>query len=174
MTVHSSGCVLSVYKLYRTLPVFSGHILTNMLYRILDFRTVTCRQFSTWHSLHGKPLIRYQVRATSRFYAIMSQHLLLYYIFQGFASIFLHFFNFFQAQFQAKQNALLQTFWKAGELFGLCFFLLYVEAFPLVPFTGNACDNDTTDHNYSYNYNCHNGSGRNTITTVTLSAFTLT
>ena len=95
-----------------------------------------------------------------------------------FSRVCKHFFTFFYffLKHSFKRNKMLcYRHFERQRIFSICVSsYLYVEAFPLVPFTGNACDNDTTDHNYSYNYNCHNGSGRNTITTVTLSAFTLT
>lgn len=45
MTVHSSGCVLLVYFLIDRMSRASGYIL-RYTQQILDFSTVTCRQFS--------------------------------------------------------------------------------------------------------------------------------
>ena len=61
---------------------------------------------------------------------------LLYYIFQGFASIFLHFFNFFSSTVSSETKCSVADILKGRGAFRIVFLLIICRSIPLSPFYG--------------------------------------
>jgi len=105
VTVHSSVCIVPVHTKMPHRGILSHTFICSLSGRNYvtysdlpsGLLTVICWSTVSWHSLHGKPIHR---MATSRFFAIMSQQLLLYTKFLGNASTF---FIFLQAIFHRFQ-----------------------------------------------------------------------
>ena len=100
VTVHSSVCVVAVHTKMPHRGILSHTFICSLSGRNYvtysdlpsGLPTVICWSTVSWHSLHGKPIHR---MATSRFFAIMSQQLLLYTKFLGNASTFFIFCKLF-------------------------------------------------------------------------------